>query len=70
LINAKECLDAAIILIVDCEKAEEFMLKSGGKFPLTKSAFFSKFDYDVQRNSAPGREASRSTRLACSNIER
>jgi hypothetical protein len=63
LINAKECFDSATILIVDCEKAEEFVLKSDGKFRLTKNAFFSKFDYDVHRNNAPGREASNSLSL-------
>jgi hypothetical protein len=63
LINAKECFDGRTIFIVDCEKAEEFMLKSDVGFRMTKNAFFSKFDYDVHRNSAPGREHSNSLSL-------
>jgi hypothetical protein len=63
LINAKECFDGTTILIVDCEKAEEFMLKSDAKFRLTKNSFFSKFNYDVHRNNAPGREHSNSMSL-------
>ncbi len=56
LIKANECFDGATILIVDCEKAEEFMLKSDAKFRLTKNTFFSKFDFDMHRKNAPGRE--------------
>jgi hypothetical protein len=56
LINAKECFDGATILIVDCEEAEEFMLKSDVKFRLIKSSFFSEFDFDLETNNAPGRE--------------
>ncbi len=63
LINAKECFDGATILIVDCEKAEEFMLKSDGKFRLTKNSFFSKFDFDLGLNNAPGKEHSNSLSL-------
>jgi hypothetical protein len=56
LINANECFDGQTILIVDCEKTDEFMLKSDGKFRLTKNSFFSKFDYNVHDNNDPGRE--------------
>jgi hypothetical protein len=63
LINAKECFDGATILIVDCEDAEEFMLKSDAKFRLTKSSFFSKYEFDLHTNNAPGREVSNSLSL-------
>jgi hypothetical protein len=63
LINAKECFDGATILIVDCEKAGEFMLKSDVKFRLTKSSFFSKFDYNLHINNDPGREYANSMSL-------
>ncbi len=63
LINAKECFDGATILIVECEKAEEFMFKSDAKFRLTKNSFFSKFDYDLKINNAAGRENSNSLSL-------
>ncbi len=63
LINAKECFDGATILIVDCEKAEEFMLKSDVKFRLTKNSFFSKFDYNLNTNNAAGRENSNTLSL-------
>jgi hypothetical protein len=63
LINAKECFDGATILIVDCEKAEEFMLKSEAKFRLTKNSFFSQFDYNLETNNAAGRENSNSLSL-------
>jgi hypothetical protein len=63
LINAKECFDGTTILIVDCEKAEEFMLKSDTKFRLTKNSFFSKFDYNLGLNNAAGREYSNSLSL-------
>jgi hypothetical protein len=55
--------DGATILIVDCEKAEEFMLKSDAKFRLTKSLFFSKFDYNLKTNNAAGRENTNSLSL-------
>jgi hypothetical protein len=63
LINAKECFDGRTILIVDCEKAEELMLKSDVKFRLTKDAFFSKFNYNLDTNNAAGKEASNNLSL-------
>jgi hypothetical protein len=63
LINAKECFDGATILIVDCEKAEEFMFKKDAKFRMTKGSFFSKFDYNLETNNGPGREGRNSISL-------